>query len=65
MRTTDRVIEHFGGKDEAIAALGINPETWRLWTHKGIPLGKSLFVEEKTGGAIKAEQIVAEAREAA
>lgn len=65
MRTTDRVIEHFGGKDEAIVGLGINPETWRLWVRDGIPLGKSLFVEEKTGGTVKAEEIVAEAREAA
>lgn len=65
MKTTDKLIKHFGGKEMAIAGLGINPETWRLWTIRGVPLGKSLFIESKTGGKVRAEDVVAEARKAA
>lgn len=65
MKTTDRLVEHFGGKAEACAALGINPETLRLWLRDGIPLARALFVEEKTGGTIKAESVLKEARQAA
>lgn len=65
MRATDRLIEHFGGREQTIAALDINPETWRLWVRDGIPLGRSLYVEEKSNRAVTAEQIIAEARQAA
>ncbi len=65
MNTTDKLIKHFGGKDEAIAGLGINPETWRLWVVRGVPVGKALFVEEKTNGVVKGESVLADARAAA
>lgn len=65
MRTTEKLIEHFGDEEKTIAALDINPETWRLWKRDGVPPKRWLFVEEKTGGTVTAEQMVAEAREAA
>lgn len=66
MKVLDRLIQHFGGKLETCIALdNIHPETLRLWEKNGIPLSKALWLEEKTGGAIKAEQVLKEAREAA
>lgn len=65
MKTAEKLIEHFGSKDAAIAALEINPETLRLWLRDGIPLARALFVEQKTSGAIKAEEILSEARKVA
>lgn len=65
MEMTNRLAGVLGGKDEAIRILGINPETWRLWMRDGIPASRWLFVEKKTGGAIRAEEFIAEARQTA
>tara|TARA_R110000868_G_scaffold150390_1_gene373560 strand:+ start:2591 stop:2797 length:207 start_codon:yes stop_codon:yes gene_type:complete len=65
MKTADRLVAHFGDREKTCAALDINPETLRLWLRDGIPLSKSLFVEQKTKRKIWAEDIVREARESA
>lgn len=57
-----RVIEHFGGPGKTADAFEVSTEAIRLWRKKGIPLDRSLEVEERTDGAVKAEDILAEAR---
>lgn len=65
MSCAEKIVQHYGGKDEACKALQINPETLRLWLRDGIPLGKAIYVEQKTGRAVRAEEILKEARAAA
>jgi hypothetical protein len=62
MKSTDILEQHFGNRAKTIAALGINPETWRLWMRDGIPLSKALMVEKKSKSAVTAEMILNEAR---
>jgi hypothetical protein len=62
---TARLIAYYGSIEETAKALNCHKETLRLWLRDGIPLGKSLFVEEKTKGSIKAEDIIRDARAAA
>lgn len=65
MSCAETLVKHFGDKDETCRALDINPETLRLWLRDGIPLGKALYVEQKSEGAVRAEEVVSEARAAA
>ncbi|HTD91154.1 MAG TPA: Cro/CI family transcriptional regulator [Burkholderiales bacterium] len=65
MKTTDKLVEHFGNKEATIKCLGINRETWRLWVRDGVPLGKALFVEQMTAGKVAAEDVIADARQTA
>jgi len=60
--TGQRLIAHFGGREKAARALDVVGETIRLWRINGIPLDRALEIETKTGGAIKAEEILQEAR---
>lgn len=65
MSCAQKLVDHFGGKDEVCAALEINPETLRLWLRDGIPLARALYVERETDGGVTADEILREAREAA
>lgn len=72
MKTAERLVKHFGGDEKpsiarrrAAKALKMNPETLRLWLRDGIPLERALYVEEKTGGRITADEILQEARQSA
>jgi hypothetical protein len=59
-----KLVDHFGGRKEAEKGMNVNRETLRLWllAERGIPLERALDVEEKTGGAIAADEVVDEAR---
>ena len=60
-----RLVDHYGGRQEAAEALGVTRETIRLWLLRGIPLEKALEIESKTSGIITGEEILADARMAA
>ena len=58
----DRLVLHYGGRQKAADALGVTGETIRLWRRDGIPVASALDVEQKSGGIVRAEEILAEAR---
>ena len=55
---TKRLVDHYGGKQEAAKALEVNPETIRLWLRDGIPLAKAIEVERDSRGVVTAEEIL-------
>lgn len=68
-KTAKRLVKHFAGslsdapaRRKTAEALQVHQETIRLWLHNGIPLERALWVEQKTGGAITADEILREAR---
>jgi len=65
MTSAEKLAQHYGDRFKAAAALKINKETFRLWLRDGIPLSKAVWVETKTGGIIKAEQILREHKQQA
>ena len=60
-----KLVKHFRSKKLAAEALNIHRETFRLWLRDGIPLAKALDVERNSGGAVKAEEVLRDARQAA
>jgi DNA-binding transcriptional regulator YdaS (Cro superfamily) len=60
----DRLIAHFGGRQPAADGLDLTTESLRLWRKKGIPLSRALDIEKATDGAITAEEVIKEGREA-
>ena len=60
----NRLIAHFGDRHALAKAFDMTTEGIRLWGKDGIPLSRALDIEEATGGAIKAEEIISEARTA-
>lgn len=65
MKVAEKLVRHYKGRGRTAEALGVTRETIRLWLLKGIPLERSLYVEEKTDGLITADEILREARRAA
>jgi len=57
-----RLVTKYGGRKEAADALGKTTETIRLWLLRGIPLASALEVEQLSGGAVTAEEILREAK---
>jgi hypothetical protein len=62
MSCAQQLVDHFNGRRETADALDVSTETIRLWLRDGIPLEKALFVETHTRGAVRAEDILREAR---
>ena len=72
MKTAQRLVKFLGGDEASLRArqktaraLGVHPETIRLWLRDGIPLERALFIEEKTDRHVTAEEVLREARQAA
>lgn len=53
-----RLVDHYGGRQAAAEALGVNAETLRLWLKKKIPLERSINVEKRSRGIVTAEEIL-------
>ena len=64
-QAAQRLVAHFGGRQQTAEALGVTRETVRLWLLRGIPLERAVEVEQGCRGVITAEQILFEARERA
>lgn len=62
--TARKLIEHFGGIRQTAEAFGLHRETVRLWIERGLPLDRVIEIEERTAGAVTAEEIIAERRSA-
>lgn len=62
MRILDRLISHFGSKQETASAFNIGMEALRLWGIRGVPLFRALDIERATGGAVSADDVLLEAR---
>jgi hypothetical protein len=65
MNLTDKLIQKFGGRDQAAKALKIHKETLRLWSIRGIPLERALYVERQSRKTVTADEILLAARRAA
>lgn len=64
-KTAQKLVEHFGGKAQTAKAMEVSGETVRLWLRDGLPLHRAIDFEEKSGGAVTAEEILKEAKVAA
>jgi DNA-binding transcriptional regulator YdaS (Cro superfamily) len=53
--TTQDLIEYYGSKIKAAAALGVSLTTINNWEKKGIPHIKQLAIQTITKGKLKAE----------
>lgn len=60
-----KLVAHFGSRPLAASALGVTPETIRLWLKRGIPLEKAIDVERKSKGIVTAEEILRDRKYAA
>lgn len=55
-----RLVDHFGGRPEAAAAMKVSTETVRLWLIRGLPLEKAVEIEEQSKAVVTGEEILAE-----
>jgi hypothetical protein len=62
MSCAEKLVAHFKGRKQAAEAMGRTTETIRLWLRDGIPLECALDVESATRKAVRAEDILHEAR---
>ena len=51
---TEKLEAHFGGRDEAIKALGIYRQVWEYWKRAGVPIGRQYEIQILTGGKLQA-----------
>lgn len=65
INTAQKLVNHFGGKSETCVALSVSGETVRLWLRDGLPLHRAIEFEQKSRGAVTAEEILKEAKIAA
>ena len=52
---TETLERHFGGRDEAIRAIGIYRQLWEHWAKKGIPKGRQYEIQVLTKGKVRAD----------
>lgn len=64
-KTAQKLVDHFGGKAHTAEAMKVSGETVRLWLRDGLPLHRAIDFEQKSGGAVTAEEILKEAKAAA
>jgi len=58
-----KLVAHFGdSRSEAARVMRKSTETIRLWLKDGIPMASAIEVETRSGGAVTAEEILADAR---
>lgn len=55
----DKLIGHFGTLTDTAKALNVTPSVVDNWRVRGIPRGRALDIEEATGGAITARDVLA------
>ena len=63
--TAQKLVNHFGGKGQTAEAMNVSGETVRLWLRDGLPLHRAIDFEQRSGGAVTAEEILKETKEAA
>lgn len=62
INTAQKLVNHFGGKAETCKAMEVSGETVRLWLRDGLPLHRAIDFEQKSKGAITAEEILKETK---
>lgn len=54
----EKIIDHFGNQSRLAEALGVDRAAVCLWRRYGLPPSRAIQIEQVTGGAFKATEIV-------